>query len=448
MSSKHYDIAIIGGSLSACIAAALLAKQGDKVLFLRYREATASEWFHSSLFLEKLLGTLGGRSCFVAQRPIQVISRKARVTLNNDISLDNELCREFGQDGPAVLQWLEQLKVHGTQLENLLWENNGLPWPSFKTTASFKLLGIRRKINWAELDAPLTDAMRMIPHAAVDFVTDLMQGLAMQRINALSYAQAALLWAQVMRPENLKEPDFSELLGKRFEQFHGSKADLKDLERIDFNGSRWTGGEIKGGGQFTAATFLLGDTRWLDRFKHGKVTGLPSPQILSRQSTSSLTGQLSSLLATRVICGGETPLRLAIEEGEGKPCDLPISSDEITEDQLQEQLEQLAIEKSEKQLYGLILGADKVTEEQLRKQLEPALPFADYKLSEAEEKLPTQRESTTANRPQKLASLPIRIGANLYCADSNALLPEMGASGAALLGWTLAKNLINKRKPG
>jgi hypothetical protein len=36
----------------------------------------------------------------------------------------------------------------------------------------------------------------------------------------------------------------------------------------------------------------------------------------------------------------------------------------------------------------------------------------------------------------------LRIGTNLYCADNNALLAEMGAAGAALLGWTLAENLL------
>ncbi len=416
MSSKQYDIAIIGGSLSARIAAALLAKQGSKVLFLRYQEATASEWFHSSLFLEKLLGTLGGRSCFVAQKPIQVISRKARVTLNNNVPLDNELGREFGQDGPAVLQWLEKLRILGAQLENLLWENDGLPWPSFKATASFKLLSLRRKVSLAELDVPVAKVMDQLPQVAVEFIKDLLQGLSLKRINQLSHAQAALLWAQAVRPENLKESDFSELLGKRFDQFHGLKADLEDLESIDFNGSRWTGGKIKGGGQFTAAAFLLGDTRWVDRFKPGKVTALPMSQSLAKQATSSLTGQLSPLLASRIICGGEMPLRLAIVEEEENLC-------------------------------GHILGAAEMPEERLRKQLEAVLPFAKYEISTTDGKLSSQRESDETNQLQKLANLPLRIGSNLYCADSNALLPEMGASGAALLGWTLAENLANKRKP-
>ena len=44
-----------------------------------------------------------------------------------------------------------------------------------------------------------------------------------------------------------------------------------------------------------------------------------------------------------------------------------------------------------------------------------------------------------------LVNLPINLGANLYCADRTILLPEMGASGAAMLAWTLAKNLGNSQ---
>ena len=238
MSSKHYDIAIIGGSLAANITAALLAKEGRKVLFLRNREVQAPAWFHSSIFLEKILGVLGGRSCFVAQRPVQVLSEKTRLTICGDIPIDDELAREFGPSGSVVSQWLLELHMHGVQLEELIWENGGLPWPAFKAAASFKLLCMRRRINLSELEQPVTKKMEQIPAAARLFITDLLQGLSLLKITELSYARAAMLWAQVLRPENLKEPDFSLMLSKRFEQFHGSKAQLDDLQSLAFDGSR------------------------------------------------------------------------------------------------------------------------------------------------------------------------------------------------------------------
>jgi hypothetical protein len=412
MSTKNFDIAIIGGSLSARIAAALLAMHGCKVLFLRHHEATAPAWFHSSLFLEKLLATLGGRDCFVAQKPIQVLSNKARITLSNDIPLKRELLREFGEAGSVVANWLETLAAQGTQLEHLLWDIGGLPWPSFKAMARFKLLCLCRKVSLVELEAPVSESLGQLPKTAEPFMSDLLQGLAMKPVSQLSRGQAALLWAHALRPENLKAPDFSQMLSKRFDQFHGLKASLEDLESLTYDGSRWTGGRLKDSGQFTARHFLLGDTRQVDRFAAGKLAALPAPCHLSKLTTSNLRGQLSPLLASRIICGGDFPLRLAVEQ-QGE------------------------------QVLGLILISGRVDSVHLRKQLEPALPFARYELSETSELIDPVAEVTSGQPPWRLASLPLRVGTNLYCADHNALLPEMGAAGAALLGWTLAENLQN-----
>lgn len=416
MSSKHYDIAIIGGSLSARIAATLLAKQGSKVLFLRNREAQAPAWFHSSLFLEKLLGVLGGRDCYVAQRPIQVISEKSRVTLSNDIPFEEELSREFGESGRALSQWLELLSGLGVKLEEFLWENGGLPWPTLKAAGRLKLLSLRRRINWQELELPVSQGIAHFPEPEKSFLTDLLQGLSSTKVDKLSYARAAILWAQALRPENLKEPDFSQMLSKRFEQFHGAKAELDQLKSLDDNGTRWVGGTFTSGGQFTADNFLLGDKMWLDKFASLDSSRLPlaSPPVVYR--TSDLTGQLSPLLATRVICGGDLPLRLAIDEHEGE-------------------------------LRGLVLSHGSATESMLRLQMEPVLPFAKYRLEEEASALkPNQNREEPLSLP--LSNLPLRIDKNLYCADRTAILPEMGAAGAALLGWTIARNLGNHSDKG
>lgn len=412
MSSKHYDIVIIGGSVAARIAAALLAKQGRKVLLLRNREARAPVWFHSSLFLEKLLGVLGARSCFVAQQPIQVISAKARVTLSSDIPLEDELTREFGEAGRPVNLWLEELRAQGVKLEELFLENGGLPWPSLKAKGRLKLLSLKRRINWQEFEVPVSQSIDHLPAATRSFLTDLLQGLSLTRTSKLSYATAAMLWAQALRPENLKEPDFSEILNKRFEQFHGAKGQIDDLESLVYNGSRWTGGQFKSGGSFTADSFLLGDKQWLDKFAPLQKNRLPLAEAPSVYRTSNLAGQLSQLLASRIICGGELPLRMAIEE---------------QEDELQ----------------ALIMSNSEVSESSLRHQIEAILPFAKYRLSEMRATAETATE-IKAKRAKALTHLMLRIDKNLYCADRTVLLPEMGAAGAALLGWTLAENLANK----
>ena len=430
MSSKHYDIVIIGGSVAARIAAALLAKQGNRVLFLRNREAkapawfhsslflrnreaNAPAWFHSSLFLEKLLGVLGGRACFVAQQPIQVISEKARVTLSSDVQLEDELSREFGDDGKDVNQWLEELHLQGIKLEEFFWESGGLPWPSLKAKGHLKLLSLKRRINWSELEAPVSQSIERFNGSAKSFLTDLLQGLSSTRITQLSYSKAAMLWAQTLRPENLKEPDFSEMLNKRFEQFHGAKGQIDDLKSLDYNGSKWTGGQFKSGGSFTADSFLLGDKQWLDFFSPLERSKLPLPEPPSVYRTSNLAGQLSPLLASRVICGGELPMRMAIEE-------------------------------HEEELRGLIVSDARSSESLVRLQMEGILPFAKYSFSEDSLPLEAKTNNKADCAVKPLASLPIRIDKNLYCADRTVLLPEMGAAGAALLGWTLVENLGKK----
>jgi hypothetical protein len=285
---------------------------------------------------------------------------------------------------------------------------------------------MRRRINLSELEQPVTKKLEQLPAAARLFITDLLQGLSLFKITELSYARAAMLWAQVLRPENLKEPDFSLMLSKRFEQFHGAKAQLEDLQALAFDGSRWTGGDFKSGGRFTAKTFLLGDKRWIDLFGAGKTTLAHLPKSPIARRTSDLSGQLSSLLGTRILCGGELPLRLAIEE-------------------------------HDHELHGLVLSSPEATDTEIRRQLEPVLPFAEYKLTEVNLSVsdiaqpagdatqPTgvamQPAAAKDTQSIQLANLPLQIGTNLYCADETALFPGMGATGAALLAWTLVDNL-------
>lgn len=103
----------------------------------------------------------------------------------------------------------------------------------------------------------------------------------------------------------------------------------------------------------------------------------------------------------------------------------------------------MAIEEHEEELRGLILSNAESTESMVRLQLEKILPFAKYRLSE--EALPLEQEQTgKEDKPKPLTNLTLRIDKNLYFADRTALLPEMGAAGAALLGWTIAEHLGNK----
>lgn len=414
--SKHYDIAIVGGSLAAQVAAALFVKQGGRVLFLSETGMRAPTWFHSSLFLEKTLGVLGGRSCFMGQRAIQIISDKSRLTVSNDISLDKELQREFGASGPAVSGWLAGLQEQGQRLEELFWENGGLPWPSFKAKTRFRLLCVRNRLNLSALERPITDQLSGFAGPVRTFLNDLLQGLSLIPVDNLSTARAAILWAQAQRPENVRGTEFSQTLEKRFDQFHGARAQVEDLQPFEFDGSRWTGGQLVSGGRFSADNFLLGDQRLAGLFAAGEPVQVPSSPVRAAWQTGNLAGQLSGLLGTRVICGGRLPLRLAIEQ-------------------------------TDEQLLGLIHSTEDATADEISRQLGPVLPFAKYRLDAlGREQGAAPQTERQASMP--LAGLPLRAGRNLYWADNTVLLPEMGGAGAALLAWTILGNLGRKTKAG
>ena len=414
--SKHYDIAIVGSSLAAQIAAALLVKQGGRVLFLSENGMQAPTWFHSSLFLEKILGVLGGRSCFMAQRPIQVVSEHSRLTVSNDISLEKELHREFGTSGPAINDWLAELQEQGQRLEELFWENGGLPWPSFKAKTRFKLLCVRYRVNQSVLERPIADQLSGFADLPRAFLTDLLLGLALTPVGSLSTSRAAILWAQAQRPENVRGAEFSQTLEKRFDQFHGTRAQLEHLKPFEFDGSRWTGGQLVSGGRFSADNFLIGDRRLAGLFAAGEPVQVPSFPVRAAWQTDNLAGHLSRLLGTRVICGGRLPLRMAIEQ-------------------------------SDEQLRGLAHSTEDATADEIIRQLEPILPFAEYRL----DALGRQQDPTpqvTRQETKLLAGLPLRAGRNLYWADNTVLLPEMDGAGAALLAWTILANLGRELKAG
>jgi len=414
--SKHYNIAIVGSSLAAQIAAALLVKQGGRVLFLSENAMQAPTWFHSSLFLEKILGVLGGRSCFMAQRPIQIVSEHSRLTVSNDISLEKELQREFGTSGPAISDWLTGLQEQGQRLEELFLENGGLPWPSFKAKTRFKLLCVRYRVNQSVLEQPIADQLSGFADLPRAFLADLLQGLALTPVGNLSTARAAILWAQAQRPENVMGAEFSKTLEKRFDQFQGTRAPLENLKPFEFDGSRWTGGQLVSGGRFSADNFLIGDRRLARLFAAGEPLQVPSFPVRAAWQTDNLAGQLSRLLGTRVICGGHLPLRMAIEQ-------------------------------ADEQLRGLVHSTEDATADEIIRQLEPVLPFAEYRLDALgrEQDLTPQ---VTRQETKLLTGLPLRAGKNLYWADNTVLLPEMDGAGAALLAWTILANLGRELKTG
>lgn len=409
MTSRQFDIAIIGNSLSARIAATLLAKNGQRIILFGERTNPDPAWFLSSIFLEKLLGTLGGRACFTSPRPFQVLSSSSRLTIHGNMPLEEEFIREFGNDASEVIALLDHLRELGSSLNQLLWDNKGLPWPGIKSSAQFRYLCMRRKLSAGELEAPLQEKLRSFTAGPQEFLTNLFQGLSLLPIDQLTLADGALIWTHASRPENLAEPEFSNLLDKRFEQFHGVLENLEDLDKLDFEGSTFNGGLIRERGAFQAKWLLIGDTSINKSLLSAVQKFMPERSAVTTFTAGNLDGQVSPLLEEQVIIGGKHPLRINL----------------VT---------------SETEISCKVAAAGVLSELQLRQHLEAVLPFAAYDV-----KLQLEPDNrSTANQIKQttsLFSLPIKMGSNVFCADSSALTPGLGAPGAALLGWTLANRL-------
>ena len=414
MSQRQFDIAVIGNTLSARMGATLLAKNGLSVIQFGSVEPSRSGWLFSSIFLEKLLGTLGGRSCFTNPTPIQVISTQSRISIHQEIPIESELTREFSDDATTLAQFLNNLLETGGNLNALLWDNKGLPWPGLNSQGRFRYHCLRRKLSTRELNVPLTEQLHKFPLASREFLTNLFQGLSLLSIDKLTMADAALLWTQANRPENLAEKEFNELLEKRFEQFHGRSESLEQLERVDIEGNEFVGGRIKELGGFRAKALLIGDLQVGNQFQSIQKILPAATTSISHFITSDLSNQLSPLLAERVIVGNQQPLRIAFHKENG-------------------------------QTVGEIDATVNQQAPEIRTAMESVLPFATYDLDAAKPgALPDLTEASTSS----LFSRPIQFGKNLFCVDSSLLYPGMPAAGGALIAWSLLNRFGSSETEG
>jgi len=411
MTVSRFDIAIAGDSLAAQMAAALLAKQGRRVIRLT-APGPHDPWQHAALFLDKLLDTLGGQACRCANRPFQVLAPRARVTIHPELPLIDELAREFGSESAPVAALLDNLEQLGRLLEETLWEHGGLPGSGVREAATWRWRCLRRKLPPGMLSASLAKRMQAMTEPAAEWLRDLFQGLALQPLAALTMADGALLWAHARRPAGVDAAALQQLLQQRFEQFHGVATSLASLTALEHRDSLWVGTHHDGG-TFQAGQLVLGD---LDLELPGRGFPLPHQPLTPPQHlvTSPLDGQLSPLLAERVIAGGPLPMRLAL---------VPAARGMVAH-----------------------ISASVIADEmQMRRQLEPVLPFARYTLAHQHHGRSSVRLADPSSTALPLGQVPFRLGSHLWCADESRLLPQLGSGGAALLAWTLVRQLDTAR---
>lgn len=406
MHTAHFDIVFLGDSLAARMGAALTAKHGRRVLLLT-TPFHIDPWQHASLFVDSLINALGSRDLVpAARRPFQVLSGRARIAVDPALPLADELAREFGGAAAAVGTLLDEFERTGTFLAEMLWRHGGLPAAGLRGALAWRWLCLRHQLPLATLARPLAGRLQGLPGAAGEWLTDLFQGLSLQPLADLTVADAALLWADALRPGAMNGEELLRLLHKRFEQFHGTELRIDEVESLRYTHGHWSA-TLPGGRHFQAEQLVLGD---LGQALPG---GFPLPQHAlfpppGQFRVAPIDGQFSSLLANRVIVGGARPLRLSIVTADGRTA-------------------------------GEISCGSGTDEMEARRQLEPVLPFFRQPL-EAE---PASRRPPAAQsklRPS-LFRLPLHLGNHLWCVDETRLAPQLGSGGAALLAWSLARHL-------
>lgn len=416
MSTSHFDILVLGSSPAARMAAALCAKGGRKVLLLDSDQTPPPPpWCHASLHLERLLETLGGRACLRPTLPFQVHADNSRLTFHGRQSLANELLRECSQEQPQILRLLEGLQRQGKMLEELLLRCHGLPLTGPRSRLRFLWQQLRRGQFPGQLNKPFSQTLSPLGKTGRAILETLFGGLALTSIQKLTTAEAALLWHCASRIEALDWAPFSELLRKRFEQFHGKTELAKDLRQVQRRKDHRFEFSLKGHPTATAARLLLGDVKLADKLPAEMVALLAEPPEQQRFSAMLSLGQPSALLAPGVLLDHPHGLRMALPANPGKPISIETGSSPASE----------------------------TTE--LLSRAKTALPFTELAVVATGTTAKHQNHGSASKvRRQPFPGVrgPIILAPGLLYCDGHGLLPHLGLPGEAILGTTVANQLL------
>lgn len=427
MSQKHYDVIILGESLTSRVAGVLLARAGRRVLVVGASPGSIPmpAWLPVSLHLERLLETLGGRSCLASPSPFQVLSGDVRLTIHGSSTLDDELRREFVADSNRVGNLLKELEDVGNRLGNALWECGGLPLTGLASRWRFIHARLRRGLTRGRLSRPLAGKLKGFSSPQTSrALAALFSGLSLTPVDRLSAAEGALLWRSFGGGRGISVSALVELLMHRFEQFHGEHTDLATLQSLQTSENSLGAVVFKDGRRCTADVFLLGSLESAARLPDGMQAGpvAASPPALFEGRIDE--GRISPLLAHGVILDGSPTLRLTLMPApDGSTCRLvcePATSS------------------------GVVSSAELV------QRLTPLFPFTTLRFdpgADLEPPLRPQVDIRSRRRGFPGAVSTLAAGRNLLHCCGEQVLPSLGATGEILVGVSVANHLKREKRP-
>ncbi|MEJ2201718.1 MAG: hypothetical protein P8X63_12015, partial [Desulfuromonadaceae bacterium] len=233
MSKHHYDILILGESLTARLAGALLAKAGRRLLTFADRVESPPAWLGNSLYMRQILDLLGGRHQLAPAPRLQILCGQTRLELHGCYPLEEELQREFPSCHEQLHQLLQWLKTRGETLEQQLWESAGPPLFGFVGELRLGARLLLRRSGYRSLRQPLHRFLQEIQDLeARRWLDTLFSGLALQPARNLTLAEGALLWNNLSQTQAIAESSFRELLEQRYQQFHGRLESPDVIEQL------------------------------------------------------------------------------------------------------------------------------------------------------------------------------------------------------------------------
>jgi hypothetical protein len=412
---RHYDILILGDSLAARLAGSLLAKAGKRLLTFSGRPQPLTPWLFNSIFMSQILDLLGGRHCLIAAPKLQIITGQTRLELHGRQPLEEELRREFPSCHTQLFTLLQWLKAQGEALENQLWKCGGPPLFDFIGGLRFRKRLLLNRINHRTLRQPLPRYLHGINNQEAHIWLDtLFSGLAQQPVENLTLAEGALLWNNISQPRAIAESSFNDLLTQRYKQFHGLSERLTAIESIDHNRKV----HLKKTRTCSAEVLLVANATALDFLSASENPGvrrLPAPQ---RWRTSPFRIGPSSILAAKIILGGNPVLRLTLS---------PTPSGTIC--------------TVETHRSG---NVHRPTEAEIKARLSVILPFASFKVATIEEKpIPLDNNASwTATGAFPGKSQRIKLKKNLFLCSGTEAVPHLESSGDIMTGVAVTKYLL------
>jgi phytoene dehydrogenase-like protein len=281
LTDKHYDVVVLGRSLGALVAAALLARRDFRVLVLGQGEKPSSyRWgrhvlrrsaftmlFASSPAWKRVLVELAQTQTFrrhaVALDPmVQLLMRDRRIDLPPDIKLfEREIEREF----PEVKRVIDELYAELARVNatvdaaferDAVWPP-GTFWERRETGRLVAGLPHTRHESGYDLlgELPSAHPYRALTAASVDFASH----APFANLPPLAFARLHGSWSRGVHALVRGEEELSEFLLERIEA-HGGTCRLSDrITRIHVDRRGVSGVLIDGEASLTGAGFVVAD---------------------------------------------------------------------------------------------------------------------------------------------------------------------------------------------